>query len=88
MSASPDQFGSDAEQAAMLALAPILRDFMADLQAKLPPETEIGILIAPPYRDGQGESRILALTTDRRRVAFLAAQWCLSVRDTPDPDDR
>lgn len=84
--AETDGFGSDAEQAAVLALAPILRDFMRDPEAKLPPGTDIGIIIAPPFKDTRGEARILALTTDRHRVAFLAAQWCLSVRDTPDPD--
>jgi hypothetical protein len=56
-----------------------LEPAFADLKAKLPEGTDFGILIiVPNSADPRGEGRVIAMTTDRKRLGLAAAQWILN----------
>lgn len=72
----------DDEIAAVLQFVPHARELMDLLRAKLPEGVHFGLVILVP---GNPEGRVLALTTDRRRMARAAGEWIVSVlRDELD----
>lgn len=68
-----------AEEAFGLAIAPIMREIAELVKAKLPAGTDFGVLVLAPSAVPGAEGRVLAITTDRARVATGAAQWVLTV---------
>lgn len=68
----PD-YDSEAE---IRALLPIAKDVFEGLREKLPQGQQFGLLLLLP---GEPMGRVVALTTDRRKLALGAAQWVLEV---------
>lgn len=75
------ELGND--ERAILRLAPIAKEWMQELQARLPEGTHFGVMILVP---GKPEGRIIAMTTDREIVAHAVAQWVLTA--LPRKDNR
>lgn len=67
------------EEAHVLAIAPIMKEIADMVKAKLPAGTDFGVLVFAPSREPNEEGRVLAVTTDRERMATYAAQWALTV---------
>lgn len=74
-----DNWNPDDEEKYMLALAPILKDIGDVVKAKLPPGIDFGVIVCVPSPNVGELGRVLAITTDRERVSFAAAQWCMNV---------
>lgn len=75
------------EEGYALAIVPIAKEIADFVRARIPEGADFGVLLfANPVERG-GEGRIVAVTSDRERVAFYAAQWALDVAnhnpDTP-----
>lgn len=64
------------ESRAALQLMPFTKDIFDLVKAKLPPGTDFGVMVLVP---GKPEGNVIAITTDRRRVAFAVGQWVASV---------
>jgi hypothetical protein len=63
----------------LLALIPLAKEIAAFIKGKIPEGADYGVfMFAKPVERG-GEGRIIALTSDRDRVAPLVAQWTLTV---------
>jgi hypothetical protein len=73
----------DDDARAALAFVPHAKEIADMVRSKIPPGIHWGILILVP---GHPEGRVVALTSDRRKVAVGAAQWVLDVlRDGATP---
>jgi hypothetical protein len=70
------------EESHALAIAPLMREIADAVKAKLPEGTDFGVLIFAPASDPRAEGRVLAITTDRTRVAQYAVQWAATVIPT------
>lgn len=66
----------DDESRAALALIPFAKEIADFVRAKVPEGTQWGVLLLV---DGKPEGRVIALTSDRGKVAVAAAQWVLDV---------
>lgn len=69
----------EAEQRYMLALVPLMRECNEFVKSKLPAGIDFGLLVVVPEVVAGEEGRVLALTTDRERMAWAAAQWVVTV---------
>ena len=67
------------EERYLRELVPRLEPIFEQLRAVLPPGTDAGILIGVRPLEGEQWGRVIAMTTDRTRVAALAGQWVLTV---------
>lgn len=68
-----------AEEGYGLAIAPLMQEIADFVKSKLPAGTDFGVLIYAPSSDPKAEGRVIAVTSDRDRMAFYAAQWILTV---------
>lgn len=58
-----------------------LEPAFADLKAKLPDGTDFGIIIlVPNTEEPKGEGRVIAMSTNRKKVGLAAAQWILNAQ--------
>lgn len=69
----------DAEEGYAMALVPLAKDVMDYVRLKMPEGVEFAVLLVPPGRDDEGLNRVVAMSTNRERMAFYAAQWALDV---------
>lgn len=67
------------EERYLRELVPAIEPVFAQLRALLPPGTDAGILIGVRPLEGEQWGRVIAMTSDRTRVAALAGQWVLTV---------
>jgi hypothetical protein len=68
------------EERIMLELLPKLKEMMDYVTDQLPPGMDFGIiLLAPNKHNPNAEGRVVAMTTNRDRVAVGVAQWVLNV---------
>jgi hypothetical protein len=71
----PPIMNNDDREAFGLAMAPVMRELMAAVKARLPEGTHYAILIEAQ----QGETcEVIAASTDRSRMALRAGEWVLS----------
>ena len=75
-----------AEEGYALAIAPLLNEIAEYVKTKLPPGTDFGVLVFAPSSDPKAEGRIMAVTTNRDRMAVYAAKWVLTV--LPEPKEK
>lgn len=75
----------ETEERLLRELVPKLEPVYQQLRALLPPRTDVGILIGVRPLEGELWGRVIAMTTDRARVAALAGQWCLTALDGGKP---
>lgn len=66
------------ELAAALAIGKEMQPLYEHIKSKLPPRTMFAVIVEIPAVDESG-ARIMALSTNRRHCAGLAAQWSLDV---------
>lgn len=76
---------ADSEQGYALALVPLAKEIMDYVRAKVPEGTEYAVLLVPSGVDESGLRRTVAMSTDRERMAFYAAQWVLDVHRNKEP---
>lgn len=60
----------------------VIQQAMRRLKTELPPNYHFAILVEMPPEGGAGHgahAHVKAISTDRERMAFHAAQWALSV---------
>lgn len=69
------EFDTDVESRFALAISPLMREIGDYVKSKLPPGTDFGVMVVVP---GTPEGRVIALTTDRERVAFAVGQWVIT----------
>lgn len=74
-----DDWNAATEEAYGLAVAPLLQEIADYVRGKLPAGTDFGVLVVAPPVEGGKEGRVLAITTDRTRMAHYAAQWVVTV---------
>jgi hypothetical protein len=67
------------EERLLFAISPHMQEIADTVRAKLPPGTDFGVLVVAPASVPGAEGRVLAITTDRTRMATYAAQWVLTV---------
>jgi hypothetical protein len=84
-SAPESNWNPEAEEGFALALTPIAKEIADFVRSKLPEGTDFGVLVLVPNRDPKAEGRVIAVTSDRRRVATAAAQWVLTVLPRKKP---
>jgi hypothetical protein len=73
-----DNWNPPDEERFALALVPVMKEIADFVREKLPTGTDFGVLILVPSTVPGEEGRVLAITSDRRRVAVGAAQWVLT----------
>jgi hypothetical protein len=73
------------DENAALAMIPIAKEIMDFCRRLLPADQDFGVFI--PVRISAGEVRIIAMTTNRDRMAPYAARWALDVHQRPTQDD-
>lgn len=72
------EWNAEAEQRFALTVASELKGIFEQIRAQLGPEVHFGLLIELPIgKDG----RLIAMTTDRERIARRAAEWIVSSAD-------
>jgi hypothetical protein len=77
------------EQREALALVPIADRIFRHIREQLPAGQEFGLFVLLPHpTDPKAEGRILALTTNRKRVGFAVAQWFVHTDGGQDPEAR
>lgn len=81
---SATNWNADSEEAFALAVAPILKEMANSVRDRLPSGTDFGVLVFAPADDRKGDGRVLAITTDRQRMARYAARWVLTVLGDED----
>lgn len=74
-----DEWNDEAEQRHAMAMIPFVREVMDYCKAKFPPSTDFGVMLLVKPVPGQEYGRVIAMTTDRERVAPPVAQWALQV---------
>lgn len=74
-----EPFTREDEERAALALVPLAKEIADFVRGKIPEGADFGVLLFAKPPDGQQEGRVIAVTSDRDRVAVYAAQWVLSV---------
>jgi hypothetical protein len=74
-----EPFTSEQEEQATLALVPLAKEIADFVRGKIPAGADFGVLLFAKPPEGQHEGRVIAVTSDRDRVAHHAAQWVLSV---------
>lgn len=74
-----EPFTRDQEEQATLALVPLAKEIADFVRDRIPAGTDFGVLLFAKPPEGQIEGRVIAVTSDRDRVAPYAAQWALSV---------
>jgi hypothetical protein len=79
---------SDEDAGYLLALAPLAEDIMHYVRSTLPPGQHFGVIIPVANKQDRSDSRIIAMCSDRAVIAPAAAQWALTVLDSPNPDDQ
>lgn len=67
-----------ADERFVLRAGELLRPLMDILRVKLPPRTDFGIIIIAPEAEPGEEGRVIAMSTDRRRIGLAAAQWIVN----------
>jgi hypothetical protein len=81
-----DNWDPEVEQAFVLALAPLMKEMADYIKARLPATTDFALLIGVPSPETGAMGRVLAISTDRQRMALLAAQWSLTIHETRAAD--
>lgn len=76
-----DNWDPELEEAFVLALAPLMKEIADYIKSRLPATTDFALLIGVPSPETSALGRVLAISTDRQRMAFLAAQWSLTIHD-------
>ena len=76
-----DNWDPEIEQAFALALAPKMKEIADYIKTQLPPTTDFAFLIGIPAPEVGAMGRVLAISTNRERMAFLAAQWALTAHE-------
>jgi hypothetical protein len=61
-----------------LAALPAAKAIMDTVRPMLPAGTDFGVFVLAPG-DVDSENRVIAITTDRRRVGFAVAQWFVQI---------
>lgn len=84
-SVQQEPWNSEEEERHALRMLPFAKDIADYVKSKIPPDTDFGVLIFAKPLPGKKEGRVIAITSDRQRVAFYAAQWALSVKAPDDP---
>ena len=74
-----EPFTTDDEERAAMALVPLAKEIADFVRRKIPDGADFGVLLFAKPPKGQIEGRVIAVTSDRDRVAPYAAQWALSV---------
>lgn len=64
-----------------LAFLPKAKELMAMIKKELPEGTHFGLMILEEGTGENGEDRLLALSTDRKKVALQVARWVLDALD-------
>lgn len=70
---------ADADRGYALALLPLAKEIVAFVKDRIPPDTEYAVLLVPATTDQHGLKRTVAISSNRDRMSFYAAQWALDV---------
>lgn len=74
-----EPFTREEDERAALALVPLAKEIADFVRDRIPAGADFGVLLFAKPPAGQAEGRVIAVTSDRDRVAPYAAQWALSV---------
>ncbi len=77
------EFSISGEERAVLAMTPFAREIAAFVRSRIPEGADWGVLLFAKRLAGEDEGQVIALSSNRDRVAFYAAQWALSVMKNP-----
>lgn len=78
---SDDEKRLDDEEMAALALIPFAKEVADMIRARVPQGTDFGVFF---FADGEPEGRVVAITSDRDRVAVYVGQWLLNILGSPE----